>query len=364
MANAFPTAAGGLGQGLLSGVQTGLQIHQMKQQANIQNQQLAEQKRQQEWENGYRQAALAIQVAGTPHLPAELKARALNNGFLPLWNNKEFNLHGNNDTPFDPFTADSFKDKELLNVLDQAKKIKGDKELSKNPELQAQAVTNLFMDYHAKRGEAEEAQKLALSLVKPDTGTPTFVGTTADGKGVYFEPKTKTFGTAEIPGGGPLTPKATQPTDAQSNAALFAERAAQANQQIADLKKTGFDTASIRAGVQSKLPNAVQPEGVQLYEQSKRNFLAAVLRKESGAAISIGEMKEGDKQYFDQPGDSEKVKEQKAINRQTAIEGIARASGPFKGEINTGGGPKVGIVEDGYKFKGGDPSDPANWEKQ
>ncbi len=29
-----------------------------------------------------------------------------------------------------------------------------------------------------------------------------------------------------------------------------------------------------------------------------------------------------------------------------------------------GGGPKVGTVESGYKFKGGNPSDKNNWEKQ
>ena len=26
-------------------------------------------------------------------------------------------------------------------------------------------------------------------------------------------------------------------------------------------------------------------------------------------------------------------------------------------------GPKVGSVQDGYRFKGGDPANPSNWEK-
>lgn len=168
MANAYPTIAGGAGQGLLSGLNMGLQLGGTIKQNRLQEAQALEQKRQQEWEKGYKNAALAIQVAGINGIPDEMKARALNNGFLPLWNNKDFDVAGNNAAEFQPFTADSFQDKELHKTISEAKRLAGDKELAKNPELQLQAVTGLFMDYHAKKGKAAEAQKLALDLVKGD----------------------------------------------------------------------------------------------------------------------------------------------------------------------------------------------------
>ncbi len=166
MANGYPTAAGGLNQGLLGGLQTGLAIGQAHQNSRLQDQQLAEQKRQADFEKGYKSAALAIQVAGIPGIPDEMKARALNNGFLPLWNNQEFDVAGNNKTPLTPFTADSFQDKELQKVIAESKRLAMDKDLAKNPELQMQAVTGLWMDYHGKKGKEAEAQKLALDLVK------------------------------------------------------------------------------------------------------------------------------------------------------------------------------------------------------
>ncbi len=172
----------------------------------------------------------------------------------------------------------------------------------------------------------------------------------------------------------------TKLSDTQANGLLFGERAGEADQQLAKLFNTpGFNPASIQTGAQSKLPNFAQPENVQLLQQSKINFVSAVLRKESGAAISTGEFKYAEKQYFPQPGDTDAVLKQKQENRQTAIKGLLRAGGPQGGAIlarfRAGSGapetpkappsaaPAPGSVENGYTFKGGNPADPANWVK-
>lgn len=328
MANGFEIPSQAAAQGLLTGAQTGLQFAQ-----------LAEQKRQAKWEQGYKKAALSVQTAALLKDNPTLQSNVLNNGFLPLWNDPDFDVAGNNKTPFEPFKPEDMQDKALQDLIQKSREKANDKELAKNPELQARTIADLWMIYHGQRGNIAEAQKLALGMTKGDTGTPTFVGTTSEGSGVYFDPKTKTFGVSEIPGGGPLTPKAVVPTDAQANAATFATRAGQANQQIQNLRATGFDTAGLRGGAEALLPNVVQSSGTQQYGQAKRNFLSAVLRKESGAVISKDEMREGDKQYFDQAGDSPEVSEQKALNRMTAIEGLSRASGPFKKDLKNPSAP-------------------------
>lgn len=122
----------------------------------------------------------------------------------------------------------------------------------------------------------------------------------------------------------------------------------------------------------------------QKYEQAKRDFVNAQLRRESGAAISPGEFESAEKQYFPVVGDAPEVVAQKAANRRAAIEAMGREGGPSykpkysfdeSGRVvpygqpkatqpNAPVPPKVGELRDGYRFKGGNPADPNSWVQQ
>lgn len=65
----------------------------------------------------------------------------------------------------------------------------------------------------------------------------------------------------------------------------------------------------------------------QQYDQAKRDFINAQLRRESGAAISPTEFESADKQYFPRPGDDPDLIAQKRANRKTAIEAMGREGG-------------------------------------
>jgi len=73
-------------------------------------------------------------------------------------------------------------------------------------------------------------------------------------------------------------------------------------------------------------------EGQQFYAAS-RNFAAAALRKESGAAISDGEYLGYMQQYFPQVGDSERTMSNKQRLREEVIKGMIAESGDAFGSI-------------------------------
>ena len=119
-------------------------------------------------------------------------------------------------------------------------------------------------------------------------------------------------------------------TGDQANAAIYARRMAEAERVLArdDVEKALMSRQNIVLGSVPSFGNSMVPKEYQLADQAKRDFINAVLRRESGAAIAQSEFDNANKQYFPQPGDSREVLSQKARNRRTAIEGIANAATP------------------------------------
>ena len=70
-----------------------------------------------------------------------------------------------------------------------------------------------------------------------------------------------------------------------------------------------------------------QSADVQSYMQAARNFVNAVLRRESGAVISPSEFAEARKQYLPQPGDTPEATAQKRANREYVFTTMRRSAG-------------------------------------
>lgn len=124
---------------------------------------------------------------------------------------------------------------------------------------------------------------------------------------------------------GSLTNSQGKPlTDTQATALGYARRVAEAGQTI-DTIGANFTSASNYFN--DRLPNIVKAPQLQQYEQAKRNFVNAVLRKESGAVISQEEFDNASRQYFPQPGDSADVVAQKKQNRDTVYQNLLIQAG-------------------------------------
>lgn len=114
----------------------------------------------------------------------------------------------------------------------------------------------------------------------------------------------------------------------QSQAALYGKRMLMADDVINKQAAEGFNRSSMETSLQSYAPNMFKGPQLQKQEQAERDFVNAILRKESGSAISKDEFSSAEKQYFPRNGDTPEVIAQKAQNRALAIDGMKLASGP------------------------------------
>jgi len=121
-----------------------------------------------------------------------------------------------------------------------------------------------------------------------------------------------------------LTSSGKPMNDTQATSFGYATRLSEADSIIDGI---GNKFVGAKSYLGSILPNIFKSADRQRFEQAKRNFVNAVLRRESGAVISPSEFKNAEEQYFPQPGDTEEVLKQKNENRETVISNFYRQSG-------------------------------------
>ena len=131
-----------------------------------------------------------------------------------------------------------------------------------------------------------------------------------------------------------FTPPQKPLTEYQGQSVMFGTRAADAHNLLNSLEDTistpGLKTAQALENIPligAAAHSMLTPEQQQV-DQAQRNFVNAVLRRESGATISPTEFDNAKKQYFPQAGDSPAVIEQKRKSREMVINGFARGAGP------------------------------------
>ena len=126
------------------------------------------------------------------------------------------------------------------------------------------------------------------------------------------------------------------PKEASFKAYAFSERMANSNNILNSLEEQGFKRSNnweaFKAGALNALPMGVgetlKGEDLKSFEQAKRDFVNATLRRESGAAISPSEFESAEKQYFPVAGDTQKIIDQKRLNREIVLRAMALEAGP------------------------------------
>lgn len=126
-------------------------------------------------------------------------------------------------------------------------------------------------------------------------------------------------------------------TQGELTAQGFADRVSEAS---AIIDEVGNQFTGAFSGIASWLPNKLKSDDRQRFEQAQRNFINAVLRRESGAAIGESEFKSAALQYFPQSGDSAAVLEQKRRNRQTVLQSLQREGGAIQDPTAVGLNPR------------------------
>jgi hypothetical protein len=117
------------------------------------------------------------------------------------------------------------------------------------------------------------------------------------------------------------------PSAEESKAYGYFKRMDDAARALATMDSAIAQKSTIGQAWQNNAPNFLQSEEGQVFNQAKKQFTEAYLRRDSGAAISNGEYAQVDREYFPQPGDGPQVLARKQQGRKVAIEAIEKEAG-------------------------------------
>lgn len=120
-------------------------------------------------------------------------------------------------------------------------------------------------------------------------------------------------------------------TESQSKSLSFGRRAMLSNQLVNQISADPkADVSSISTQLKMRLPTwmgGLKNDSEQALQTAKLGFIASVLRKESGAAVSPQEFSQYDTMYFPQPGDSPQTLEDKKVLRENFIDTEKQTAG-------------------------------------
>lgn len=204
---------------------------------------------------------------------------------------------------------------------------------------------------------------------------PTF---NADMGGYVYPPSAESPNGRFVPVAGAKKPEKGM-LDYQGKSANFGARAAAASDIITELESADAGGANSLqwwqdVPIAGRVANAMSSADTQRLAQARRDFVNANLRLESGATIQQNEFDSATQQYFPQPNDTPEAIAQKRMNRERQIAGLSKLSGPVGAEYiaeqralaqpPTIGAPKIGDIQGGHVFIGGNPANPSSWRKQ
>lgn len=154
-------------------------------------------------------------------------------------------------------------------------------------------------------------------------GTTAQTGVDAQGNPVFFQTSPQGGAPSIVQG---VRPRTEAMGAAESNAATFADRMTNANPIFDQLPppSIGAQTVSGIPLVGNTLINARNRQ----FQQAEQDFISAVLRKESGAAISDAEYDRERKKYIPVANDDPQTLEMKRKSREAALAGMRRSAGP------------------------------------